>query len=181
MQRDQRSRGTTPKRIAGSTVLALALLSAIAVDAQFSGAEGNTLALEKAAIRGCPGCDQDSPKLLISSAAAAIRIDLNDAGDALSVQVIPLKASEMSVSQLKVDGVDAQLEEGAWRVTRDQKMKKKAPRIEMILGDGQVLSFKPQHRPYQGPVGGLIMPKKDEQPERDLSFHKKSFWADSLG
>ncbi len=85
------------------------------------------------------------------------------------------------MSQLKVDGVDALLEDGAWRVARDRKSKKKAPKIEIVLGDGQELSFKPQHRPYQGPVGGLIMPKTIEQPARDLSFHKKSFWADNLG
>ncbi len=181
MRRIRQSQETAAAKTAGLALAALVLLSAGSAGAQLTGLESNVMAVEKAAIRGCSGCASEDPKQLISSAAAAIRIDLNDAGDALSVQVIPLKASQMSVSQLKVDGVDALLEDGAWRVKRDRKMKKKAPRIEIILGDGQELSFKPQHRPYQGPVGGLIMPKKDEQPEQELSFHKKSFWADSLG
>lgn len=181
MRRVRRGRGSAPTKTVSLAVLALTLLSAGAAGAQVRGLESNVLVVEKAAQRGCPGCSPDDPRLLISSAAAAIRIDLNDAGDAMSVQVICLKAAEMPVSRLKVDGVDAQLEDGAWRLARDRKMKKKAPRIEMILDDGQVLSFKPQHRPHQGPVGGLIMPKDDEQPAHDLRFHKKSFWADSLG
>ena len=75
----------------------------------------------------------------------------------------------------------AELDEGRWKVQRSAKARKKAPKVEITCGDGQELVFKPQHRPHQGPVGGLIMSKKEETPEADLSFHKKSFWADSLG
>ena len=99
----------------------------------------------------------------------------------LYVRVIPLLAKGLSVTQVTVDGVDAELLEGNWTVQRAAKTKKKAPKIEIVCEDGQALSFKPQHRPFQGPVGGVIMPKSEERPEADLKFHKKSFWADSLG
>ncbi|MEM7356752.1 MAG: hypothetical protein AAF657_38405 [Acidobacteriota bacterium] len=160
-------------------LLAGALLSGNPAGAQVTGLEANVIVLEKAAQSACPSCTPGDPRLLLPKAAAAIRIDVNESDDALTVQVIPLKASDLKVAELKVDGVDAELGEGAWQVPRSKV--KKAPKIEMVLDDGQALSFKPQHRPNQGPVGGLILPKKEDQPRQNLSFHKKSFWADSLG
>lgn len=181
MRRLRLGRASSSATRIGLTGLALTLLASVALRAQVTGLEANVIVLEKAAQNSCPGCGADDPKLLISKAAAAIRIDMNDAGDTLLVQVIPLNTSRMAVAQLKVDGVGARLEDGAWWVERAAKMRKKAPRIEILCADGQELSFKPQHRPHQGPVGGLILPQDENQPEKGLRFHKKSFWADSLG
>ena len=162
-------------------LLVSTLLHPAPAAAQTTGVESNVLALEKAAMRPCRACSATDPKLLITYASAAIRMDQEDDGDTLYIQVIPLKAKGFSVSEIQVDGVAAELAEGRWVVERPAKARKKSPKVEITCGDGQELTFKPQHRPHQGPVGGLIMPKKDEAPEADLSFHKKSFWADSLG
>ncbi len=167
----------------GTAVLALALAAGVA-EAQHRGLGGmqaNIIVLEKAALRGCPGCSPNDPRLLISQASAVIRMDQEAGEDRLSIQVIPLLAPEISISRITVDGVAAELDEGLWQVKRPAKARKKVPKIEITCDDGQELTFKPQHRPFQGPVGGLIMPKSAEHPEADLSFHKKSFWADGLG
>ncbi len=181
MRRLQRSPGTAPAIASGLALLALTPLSAGPAGAQITGLESNVLALEKAAIRPCRACSPDDPKRLIPVASAAIRLDQEDDGNLLSIRVIPLLAKAMSVSQIIVDGVEAQLDEGRWQVQRPANKRKKAPKIEITCDDGQELVFKPQHRPHQGPVGGLIMSKTEERPEAELKFHKKSFWADSLG
>lgn len=162
-------------------VLGLVLLLPVPASAQVRGLEANVKVLEKAAQGSCPGCPPDDPRRLIGEAAAAIRITKGDAGDALLIQVIPLEFDALSVSELSVDGEAATFADGVWQVPRSAKMLKKVPKIEVTLDDGQALNFKPQHRPSQGPVGGLILPKNEEQPEANLYFHKKSFWADSLG
>lgn len=181
MRRVHRSRRivSAPAMVAG--VLALTLFSAGALEAQLRGLESNVLILERASQRGCKGCRPDDPKVLITQASAAIRMDQEEGGDLLSIQVIPLLAKELSISRIAVDGVEAKFDQGLWQVKRSAKTRKKAPKIEITCEDGQELRFKPQHLPRQGPVGGLIMPKSEERPQAELSFHKKSFWADSLG
>ena len=178
MRRGPRFPGFPPARVTGPAVLALVVFAAGFAGAQVL--DMDVKVLENAALRKCKTCAAGDPELLISEASAAIRMDQDDDGK-LFIRVIPLRAKGLSVSQITVDGVEAELDEGNWTVRRAAKTKKKAPKIEVVLDDGQALSFKPQHRPFQGPVGGLIMPKSEERPEADLSFHKKSFWADSLG
>lgn len=180
MKSNLRIRLAVRGQAAALAALALAVLPAGTVEAQVTGLESNILVLEKAAQRGCPTCAPDDPRLLISKASAAIRIDQEAGGD-LWIQVIPILAPAMPIARITVDGVEARLEEGRWRVQRAAKTIKKSPRIEITCDNGQELVFKPQHRPHQGPVGGLIMPRKEDQPNAELSVHKKSFWADSLG
>ncbi len=178
------ARRTLPAATMGAVALALALLAAGVAEAQHRGLGGmqaNVIVLEKVALRGCPGCSPNDPKLLLPQASAAIRMDQDKDEDWLSIQVIPLKAPELSIARIKVDGVEARLDDGLWQVKRPAKTRKKPPKIEITCDDGQELFFKPQHRPFQGPVGGVIMPGSAEHPEAELSFHKKSFWADGLG